>query len=73
MEELKKNVMYAIQNKRTKKFVYGTDFRYSPFHQRTSYNRAMTFDSYRLAEATFEDRKCGKDYKIVRIKLDVLS
>ena len=28
--------MYAIQNIRTGKFVYGTDYRFYPPHQRTS-------------------------------------
>lgn len=38
--------MYAIQHKRTKKFVYGTDKRYSKFRQRTSSEQV----SHRLYE-----------------------
>ena len=58
--------MYAIQNIRTGKFVYGTDYRFYPPHQRTSKTKLLTYSS--LAETAHdicENRKIGKDYRIV--------
>lgn len=59
--------MYAIRNKRTKKWVYGTDYRYSPRRQRTSFDRALTYKDYGHAEIDFMCRQCGKDYEIVPV------
>lgn len=61
--------MYAIKNKRTGKWVYGTDYRYVPHRQRTSFDEAMTFDSKEEAAFAFEHRNCGKDYVIVEVEL----
>ena len=45
--------MYAIQNIKTGKFVYGTDYRYGRIgqkhNQRTSKNQMLTYDDYYLA------------------------
>ena len=60
--------MYAIQNIKTGKFVYGTDRRYYPYHQRTSANCMLTYDYLYLAHSDFRTRKCGKDYRIVALK-----
>ena len=60
--------MYAIQNIKTGKFVYGTDYRYSPRQQRTSLNQMLTYDSLCYAQCNFLHRGCGKDYKIVELK-----
>lgn len=49
--------MYAIQHKRTKKFVYGTDKRYSKFRQRTSNEQALLFESYFTAHPQAESLK----------------
>ena len=58
--------MYAIQNIKTGNFVYGTDYRYSPPHQKTSFKRMLTYDSLYSAMVDFMcQRKCGKDYRIV--------
>ena len=61
--------MYAIRNKKTKKWVYGTDFRYFPHHQRTSNEQVLTYSDYTCAESDFLHRQCGNDYKIVQIKI----
>lgn len=61
--------MFAIQNTKTKKFVYGTDFRYNPVHQRCSFNKVLIFDSRESAEAAMHLRKCGKNYCVVKVKL----
>ena len=57
--------MYAIQNVKTGKFVYGTDYRYHPHRQRTSKNQMLTYEDLLDAKYDFLHRKCGKDYKIV--------
>ena len=61
--------MFAIQNIKTGKFLYGTDYRYRPPHQRTSNTKMLTYSS--IAEAAHDfwvKRKCGKDYRIVVLK-----
>lgn len=63
--------MYAIVNTRTGKFVYGSDWRYRPPHQRTSADRLNVYDSENEAHADFFRRKCGWDYQIVEIKMTV--
>ena len=63
--------MFAIQNKRTGGFIYGTDYRYHPPHQRTSKNQMLTYDELRWAEADLKNRRCSKDYKIVEILFTV--
>lgn len=60
--------MFAIQNIKTGDFVYGTDFRYSPPHQRTSNRQMLTFATLHEARGAFLTRKCGKDYRIVCLK-----
>ena len=65
--------MYAIQNRKTKKFVYGTDYRYYPRHQRTAFDRVITYDSYESAKHDFIHRGCGKDYQIVAIKVETID
>lgn len=60
--------MFAIQNIKTGKFLYGTDYRYLPPHQRTSRNQALTYDSLATAKADFRRRRCGKDYRVVCLK-----
>lgn len=60
--------MFAIQNIKTGKFLYGTDYRYFPPHQRTSRNQALTYDSLARAKADFRGRRCGKDYRVVCLK-----
>lgn len=60
--------MYAIQNIKTGKFLYGTDYRYFPPHQRTSFEQMLTFDEYFYAECAFISRRCGRDYRIVELE-----
>lgn len=65
--------MYAIRNKKTKKWVYGTDYRCDPRKQRTSFDRALTYEHLDSAEIDFMVRGCGKDYKVVPVKLEVIA
>lgn len=64
--------MYAIQNIKTGKFVYGTDYRYrrpgKKHNQRTSKDQMLTYDDYFSAAEDFRTRGCGKDYRIVVLK-----
>ena len=60
--------MFAIQNRKTGKFLYGTDYRYSPPRQRTSLNEMRTYSDLRYAVADYNNRRCGKDYRIVVLK-----
>lgn len=64
--------MYAIQNIKTGKFVYGTDYRYGRIgkkhNQRTSKNQMLTYADYFQAAEDFRTRGCGKDYRIVVLK-----
>lgn len=65
--------MWAIRNKRTDYWVYGTDFRYHPPHQRTSFGRALLYETKEDAEFDFNQvRKCGKEYEIVPVRLEAL-
>ena len=60
--------MYAIQNIKTDKFVYGTDYRYDPPRQRTSNDKMLIFDTDFEAVMSFNRRRCGKNYRIVVLK-----
>ncbi|HFI0791122.1 TPA: hypothetical protein ACGO62_001129 [Streptococcus suis] len=60
-------------NRKTKLFVYGTDFRYSPPHQLTGLQQALTFSDRKEAEIAFENRRCGKDYTIVKVKMEIME
>ena len=61
--------MWAIKNRRTGKWLYGTCFGY-PTTQRTSFEKAMLFEDYEEAQREFERRKCGDNYKICLVKLE---
>lgn len=60
--------MYAIQNQKTHKFVFGTDYRFLPPKQKTSVNRMLTYEDLFQVQSDFLSRKCWKDYKIVILK-----
>lgn len=73
-DELKHNETYTIYNKRLKKFVSGTDRRNFPrYKQILSNNRCLTYDWIKMAETDMLVRKCGKDYKIVKVKIQVVE
>lgn len=60
--------MYAIVNVKTNKFLYGTDYRYNPPHQRTSKLQMLTFPDIDTAFMTLRSRRCGKNYKVCVLK-----
>lgn len=60
---------YAIQNKRTGKFVYGTDYRYGKTaHQFTDEEIGLLFASRSEAELIMQSRRCGKCYHVVEVE-----
>ena len=61
--------MFAIINKKTKEWVFGTDYRYHPPHQRISTEQALTYYDREYAEVDFKVRKCNKNYEIVEVEL----
>lgn len=67
--------MYAIRNKRTRKWLYGTDYSYADGkpRQRTSDDRAMLWENYEDATNEFRWRRCGKDYEVVPVRLEALE
>ncbi len=65
--------MYAIRNKRTGKWLYGTDFRHYPYTQRTSFEQAMTWEMYEAAFSEFKSRMCGKDYEIIPVRIEEIE
>lgn len=71
----KGETMYAIRNRRTRKWLYGTDRSYSDGkpRQRTSDDRAMLWETYEEARAEYNYRRCGKDYEVVPVRLEALE
>lgn len=65
--------MYAIRNRKTGKWMYGTDHRYWPPHQRTSDDKVMIFESYEEATNAFKWRHCSKAYEIVPVRIETLE
>ena len=60
---------YAIQNKITGEFVYGTDYRYRPTaHQFTEPEVGLMFTSRYDAEIIMKSRRCGKSYRVVEVE-----
>lgn len=67
-------MMYVIRNKKTQKFVYGTDYRYSPPHQRTSSDSALTFGNLFSAEFEFRQRRMSHSrYEICKAEIKLID
>ena len=65
--------MYAIRNRKTLKWVYGTDFGRFPHTQRTSEDNVMIFETLDQARTEFKRRMCGTSYEIVPVRVEVLE
>lgn len=70
--------MYAIINKKTKKFVCGTDRRqFYPqtrtFKQITSEHQALTYSDKEFAEIDMMSRRMSRDYEVVEVKLTIVD
>ena len=66
-------MIYAIQNKRTKRFYFGTDYRFEPPRQRTDPEFAKLFYTKDSAEVEFKVRKINREYKIVPVKIEIIK
>ena len=64
---------YAIRNRKTKKFVTGTDYRYNPPHQITSKDCAYIYEDEDYAIHGKNFRCCGKDYEIVPVRIEAIE
>lgn len=62
---------YAIRNKQTGRWVYGTDYRYHPRRQMTSENRFIVYPTLEAAKQDFKFRHCGKAYQICKLWAEV--
>ena len=60
--------MFAIQNIKTGKFLYGTDYRYLPPHQRTSNTKTLTYSSIAEAAQDFWVKRKVSALKTIRTK-----
>ena len=63
---------YAIiQKSYPYKWVRGTDYRYNPPHQILTEDAPLMFARKEDAEAEFRKRKVSKNYKIVKVRIEV--
>lgn len=61
-------ITYAIRNKRTNKYVYGTDYRYHPKRRRLSENKAKLFESLEEVKLVFDSEMYNpKFFEIVKL------
>lgn len=65
--------MWAIRNKRTGKWLYGTWRQDVRIIQRTSENRALLLSTEEDALYEMRIRKCGKSYEAVPVRLEILE
>lgn len=65
--------MYVIMNSKTKKYLYGTDFNYTPHRQRTANDCAIIFSSEADARSEYRRRQCGKTYVICKIGINMIE
>lgn len=66
--------MYAIRNKTTNQWLFGTDYREYPYKQRTSNEKAMLFEDREEAEYQFKNRGCNKEkYEMVKVRLEIVG
>lgn len=64
--------MYAIRHKSSWKYVFGTDYRYSPPHQFCSYEKAILFETEEQAALDMTIRRVSeKLYEVVPVELVV--
>ena len=63
--------MWAIRNKRTRKWMYGTKWTNNyDARQLTSNDQVMVFDTYEQARLEMRWRQCGRDYEIVPVRIE---
>ncbi len=65
--------MWAIRNTRTKKWLYGTDFKHKPYVQMTSKDCCLTYEDERSALIDMRFRMCDKEYEVVRVRMIIMA
>ena len=60
--------MFAIMNIKTNEFLYGTDRNNSPWYQKTSKARMLTYPDKGQAFFDFCMRKCDGDFRVVELE-----
>lgn len=65
--------VYAIVNKNTKKYVYGTNLRVIPHVQYTSSDEMLIFNDLPTAINAFNARQCGDEYEIVEFTTEEMD
>lgn len=63
--------MYAIRNKRTKRWLYGSWWQDGRVVQRTADDMVLIFPSWEAAELESRIRRCGEDYEIVPVRIEI--
>ena len=61
---------YVIINKKTNRFLTGTDYRYTPPHQITSDSSMLTFDTMYEACAALRSHACNSNYVVALVTVD---
>lgn len=59
---------WAIMHK-SGKYVKGTDWCYSPPHQRLTLDAPLLYETLTEARLAFQSRRCNKNYSIVWVKV----
>lgn len=59
---------WLIKNRRSGKYVYGTDYRGKP-RQRTSFEKAILYETREECELDMLHRRCGKDYVAKEVRI----
>lgn len=60
---------WAIKNTNSGKYLYGTDYRYDPPHQRTAKEIARMYHTEESALNDLVRRRCGTNYHVVEVEL----
>lgn len=66
-------MIYAIQNKRTKRFYFKMDYRFEPPRHRTDPELAKLFFSKYSADVELKIKNFNREYKVVPVKVVVIS
>ena len=67
-------MFYAIRNKKTKKYITGTDYRYFPHHQRTNpYLPPLLFTEFNLCSEIDHRMISSRYYEVVIIGINAIT
>ena len=67
-------MFYAIRNKKTKRYITGTDYRYYPPHQRTNaYFPPLLFTEYNLYREIMHRKISSRYYEVVTVGINPIT